>query len=186
MTHYPQPRASGAARPKRWRTFLPSPRPQRGISNPGARAVTAAKPVRRIVLLAALALTLAALTACGEMGTQMRLENPPPDPLTAPVGICALPACATVQVEMRDFAFSPSRIVVRAPRVRMILTNKGTLTHSFEALVGGGALRSPNIGPGQTGFLEVELTEGETSAICPIGGHAARGQRATIVRAAPA
>ena len=131
----------------------------------------------QLLLLAAAGVLLG---ACGNMGIQTVLENPTPDAVVRPAGPCQLPTCETVEVSLADFKIVPSHITVRASRVRFVLSNVGSLTHAFEIDVGGGTKRSSNIGPGQTGYLEVELSRGEYAARCPITGHAVRGQRATV------
>ena len=132
---------------------------------------------RRCLLLVAVGLLLG---ACGSRAVQTALENPTPDALVRPPGSCQAPACEIVEVTLADFKIVPSRIIVRAPRARFLLTNAGSLTHAFEIQTGGGGSRSQNIGPGQTGYFDVELSPGEYQARCPIAGHAVRGQRATV------
>ncbi len=120
------------------------------------------------------------LAACGNTGLSIVAENPTPDPITGPSTLCEAPTCQVIEVEMGDFTFVPSRIFVESSRVRFVLTNTGAFTHAFQVESAGSDGRSVNIGPGQTGFLTVELTPGEHPAVCPIPGHAVRGQRATI------
>ena len=108
------------------------------------------------------------------------VANPTPDLLVGPSGVCQAPVCETVDITLADFSIVPARIDVHAPRVRFVLTNAGSFTHALEIRANGGDNRSLNIGPGETGFLDVELPPGEYQVVCPIAGHALRGQRATI------
>lgn len=137
------------------------------------------RPARRLCF-AALAAVWLVLAACGAPITQTVAANPPPDVQIRPSGACELPTCQPVELTLTDFKIVPARILVQAPTVRFVLTNVGNFTHAFEVSGEGGDRRSPNIGPGQTGYLEVDFGPGTYDAICPILGHAVRGQRATI------
>lgn len=125
-------------------------------------------------------LTGAVLAACGNTGLSIVAENPTPDPITGPSTPCEAPTCQVVELELGDFTIVPSRIFIDSPLARFVLTNTGSFTHAFQVESAGQGGRSINIGPDQTGFLTVELTHGEHSVVCPIRGHAVRGQRATI------
>ena len=135
-----------------------------------------AKPLGLAVLVA----VWLVLAACGAPISQTVAANPPPDVQIRPTGTCELPTCQPVQLALADFKVVPARILVQARTVRFVLTNVGSFTHAFEVSGEDGDLRSPNIGPGQTGYLEVDFGPGTYDAICPILGHAVRGQRAII------
>ncbi len=120
------------------------------------------------------------LAACGNTGLSTVAENPAPDPVTGPSTPCEAPTCQVVEIELGDFTIVPARIFIESPRVRFVLTNTGGFTHAFQVESVGSDGRSVNIGPGQTDYLAVELTPGVHSVVCPIPGHAVRGQRATI------
>ncbi len=142
-------------------------------------------PARRLCVTALAAVWLV-LAACGAPVTQTVAANPPPDVQIRPAGTCELPTCQPFQLTLADFKMDPARISVQAPTVRFVLTNVGTFTHAFEISGEDGDRRSSNIGPGKTGYLEVSFGPGTYEAICPILGHAVRGQRATIRVSQPA
>ena len=120
------------------------------------------------------------LAACGQSLSFVVAENPPPEPVAAPTVDCSLPSCEPIEVTLSDFKIVPSIMSTTVPRVRFLITNEGTFTHSLEIAFDRDLMTSPNIGPGQTGFLDVDMRPGIHELICPITGHAVRGQRATI------
>ena len=136
-------------------------------------------PVRRALFPLVLVASFL-LAACGEGLAYVVAENPPPDFLTAPATDCLAPSCEVIDVTMSDFKIVPSAMTTSASRVRFRITNEGTFTHSLEFAVDRDPVTSPNIGPGQTGYLDVDVRPGTHTLTCPIEGHAVRGQRATL------
>lgn len=132
----------------------------------------------RLIVLAAAAMVLA---GCEVGAMQTVIENPTPDPVTAPQTTCSPPSCEELGVQIGDFAILPAVIRANAPRVRFAITNIGAYTHSLEVRLPGGVVTSPRIGPGQTGYLEADMTPGTHEALDPTPGHAVRGARASIV-----
>ena len=120
------------------------------------------------------------LAACGEGPAFVVAENPPADVVVAPTLDCSRPTCEVIEITLSDFKIVPSLIATNAPRVRFLITNEGTFTHALEIAFDRDLETSPNIGPGQTGFLDVDVRPGTHQLICPITGHAVRGQRAAI------
>ena len=121
------------------------------------------------------------LVACGEGLAFAVAENPKPDPVVAPTVDCSRPYCEVIEVKLSDFKIMPSRMAASAPRVRFLIKNEGMFTHSLELMLDRDLFSSPKIGPGQTGFFDVDVRPGTHELTCPITGHAVRGQRATIV-----
>lgn len=136
-------------------------------------------PVRR-ALVPLLLVASFLLAACGEGLAYAVAENPPPDFLTTPTTECLAPSCQVIDVTMSDFKIVPSSMTTSASRVRFRITNEGTFTHSLELALDRDPVTSPNIGPGQTGYLDVDVRPGTHTLTCPITGHAVRGQRATL------
>ena len=136
-------------------------------------------PVRR-VLFPLLLVAAFLLAACGEGLAYVVAENPPPDFLTTPTTACEAPSCQVIDVTMSDFKIVPSAMTTSASRVRFRITNEGTFTHSLALAVDRDPVTSPNIGPGQMGYLDVDVPPGTHTLTCPIVGHAVRGQRATL------
>ena len=132
----------------------------------------------RLMALVAVAFVLA---ACEVGVVQTVIENPTPDPLPALQTTCTPPSCEELAIQIGDFAILPAVIRTTSPRVRFAITNIGAYTHSLEVRLPGGSVRSPRIGPGQTGYLEADLEPGTHEALDPTPGHAVRGARASIV-----
>ncbi len=120
------------------------------------------------------------LAACGDRLAFVVAENPPPDPVVAPTVDCSLPTCQVIEVTLSDFKIVPSTMATNASRVRFLITNEGSFSHALEIAFERDLETSPNVGPGQTGFLDVDMRPGTHELICPITGHAVRGQRASI------
>ena len=131
--------------------------------------------------LAALIVAVVVLAACEVGVVQTAIENPTPDPLTSLQTTCAPPTCEEHAIQIGDFAILPPVIRASAPRVRFAVTNIGVYTHSLEVRLPGGTVRSPRIGPGQTGYLEADMEPGTHEALDPTPGHAVRGARASVV-----
>jgi len=118
--------------------------------------------------------------ACGEGLAYAVAENPHPDPIVVPTSACLPPQCEVIAIKLSDFKIVPSTMSSQASRVRFSITNEGTFTHSLELAIDREPFTSPNIGPGQSGFLDVSVRPGTHTLTCPVTGHAVRGQRATI------
>ena len=118
--------------------------------------------------------------ACDQGLAYVVAENPPPDLLFAPTTECLEPSCQVIDVTVTDFKIVPATMSTSASRVRFRITNEGTFTHALELAVDRDPVTSPNIGAGQTGYLDVDVPPGTHTLTCPITGHAVRGQRATL------
>lgn len=103
--------------------------------------------MKGVVLVALLALVGA---ACGGEGGQEAPEG------TAPAGV------RTVRIEMRDIAFSPDRVEVRAGEtVRFVFRNVGKIRH--EAFIGDEAAQEAH---------EMEMREGRSQGTSMTMAHA--------------
>jgi len=63
---------------------------------------------------------------------------------------------------------------LEAGRTTFVVTNDGTMPHSFEIEDDGGGFDEAlanNLDPGQSAELTVDLPAGSFTAYCPIGGH---------------
>lgn len=146
--------------------------------------------IRRPIRLAVAAFAVAAvgLTACGSSGTTSGT-------LSAP---------RTMQIEMRDIAFSPTTVDVKAGEtVRFVFANKGAVTH--DALIGNsdaqvaheaemremqgmdqghgadGDESAVTVEPGKTGEITHTFTDGDELLIgCHEEGHYAAGMQIKI------
>jgi uncharacterized cupredoxin-like copper-binding protein len=119
----------------------------------------------RPLLLAALALVL--LPACGGEAT--------PDEAT-PAG-----GGTVVDVALTDFTIEPSGISLDPGSYTFHVVNEGESVHALEIEGPGGEVETPELGPGESADLNVDLTEaGEYEVYCPVGGHRDQGMEGTI------
>ncbi len=83
---------------------------------------------------------------------------------------------------MRDFAFEPRTIQVRAGTVNFVLTNQGGVEHDFAipALEAHGEHEQHVVRPGQSLTVTLDLRPGTYEAICTIPGHKEAGMVATV------
>ena len=121
----------------------------------------------RPLLLAALALVL--LPACG--GEEAAPEE------AAPAG-----GGAVVDVALSDFTIEPSAIEVDPGSYTFRVVNEGEAVHALEVEGSGGEVETPELGPGESADLTVDLSEaGEYEIYCPVGGHRDQGMEGTIM-----
>lgn len=148
------------------------------------------RPVPRKLMFAALAVLALIVTACGSSGN---------DDGSSAVGT------RTVNVEMRDIAFSPKSVDVHAGEtVRFVFHNKGKVAH--DAFIGDGQAQDDHememressstdmgmnhggsdeggitVAPGETGELTHTFKSGDKLLIgCHQSGHYAAGMKMTI------
>ncbi len=83
---------------------------------------------------------------------------------------------ASVDVDMKEFAFDPNDITVAADG-KLVLNNVGEVAHDLSI----GDLTSELVDPGASGELDLAgLEPGEYSFICTVPGHEAAGMKGTI------
>jgi uncharacterized cupredoxin-like copper-binding protein len=86
-----------------------------------------------------------------------------------------------VTVEMREFRFIPSRIMVDRGRVTFDVQNRGEIPHVFQ-IIGAGIDTHIALLPGGATALDVALTTpGEYTLICPIPRHSEEGMHGSLV-----
>jgi plastocyanin len=120
--------------------------------------------MRRLLLLAALALTL--LPACGgeeETG-----------------GDAASGGGAVVDVSLTDFAIEPAAITADPGSYTFRVTNDGAALHALEIEGPSGEVETTELAAGESGELNVDLEDGEYEMYCPVGDHRDRGMEGTI------
>jgi uncharacterized cupredoxin-like copper-binding protein len=103
---------------------------------------------------------------------------------------------STLSVEMSEFKFTPTAMVVFAGReITLNLSNKGAVEHEFSILKKGASAQIPfdrekqavdilftyKLGANKTGIFKFSLPEaGEYPVICAIQGHMEAGMVATL------
>ena len=136
-------------------------------------------PSLRILIVITVAFMV---TACEMGAVQTSVGDPTPDPVNnARRSVCESVDCQVIAVQMDDFSIIPSELHISSPRAQFVVTNNGTYTHSLEVRPSGGVVTGPKVGPGQTATFEVDFDPGTYEVLCPIPGHAVRGERAKII-----
>jgi uncharacterized cupredoxin-like copper-binding protein len=120
----------------------------------------------RPLLLAALALVL--LPACGG-------EDATPDEAAQTGG------GAVVDLALTDFAIEPAGIAVDPGSYTFHVVNEGETVHALEVEGPSGEVETPELAPGESADLTVDLSEaGEYEVYCPVGDHRDHGMEGTI------
>lgn len=116
--------------------------------------------------------------------------------LTAAFAAVLLPACggeeatpgetassggAVVDVALSDFAIDAGSGMLDPGTYTFHVTNDGAAVHALEVEGPTGEVETPELGPGESADLAVDLSEsGEYELYCPVGDHRDRGMEATI------
>jgi FtsP/CotA-like multicopper oxidase with cupredoxin domain len=87
-------------------------------------------------------------------------------------------AAQIVDITLSEYAITPNHIMAPPGQVSFRVTNSGSLEHNFEIR---GVTQTPNIRPGETTTLDVELEAGEYGVLCNIPGHEGSGMVATLM-----
>ncbi len=85
-----------------------------------------------------------------------------------------------VQVTLKEFSITLDPSTVRAGTVRFVVTNQGTVVHSFEVKGNGIDQRASNLNPGQSETMQVDLQPGTYDTWCPIDSHKDLGMFAQL------
>jgi outer membrane protein assembly factor BamB len=113
--------------------------------------------------------------ATPEGGTEATPENSGVEPGGTPVS-----QTGAVQVDMHEFAFTPSQITIPANTdVQATFTNTGALPHNFTCDQLG--LKTPDDPPGQSTTITINAAAGTYDFICSIPGHADAGMRGQLI-----
>ena len=88
-------------------------------------------------------------------------------------------AAPPIKVIAKDFTFTPSTFTLRAGPTVFVITNTGTVEHSF--VIDALKVRTPLIETGMTQKVTVNLKPGTYQAYCNVPGHKQIGMVATIV-----
>ena len=113
--------------------------------------------------------------ATPEGGTEATPENSGVQPGGTPVS-----QSNSVQVDMHEFAFTPSQITIAANTdVQATFTNTGALPHNFTCDQLG--LKTPDDPPGESTSITINAAAGTYDFICSIPGHADAGMRGQLI-----
>ena len=106
------------------------------------------------------------LAACGAAGPSVA-------PTPVPSGVVA--------VETKEYAFTPSTIIVPAGAVTFSVRNVGSEEHEFEVFKGETVVDEiEGLVPGLTKDLTVTLVAGDYTYLCKLNGHDQLGMKGTL------
>jgi uncharacterized cupredoxin-like copper-binding protein len=127
----------------------------------------------------ALALSAAALAGCGDddndnSGGEAKATTQQTSPAGANAG--------TVRLSETEFKITPSKPSVKsAGTVTFSVSNDGGVVHALEVEGPGEEKETPNIDPGKSATLKVDLSKpGTYEMYCPIDGHKQQGMTGEI------
>ena len=90
----------------------------------------------------------------------------------------------TIQISEQEYSLSPGTVTLtKAGTYAFEVTNKGTITHAFTIVAGGGGkeVKSGDIKPGAHKTVTDTFAAGKSyEMFCPIDGHRAQGMTGTI------
>ena len=116
-------------------------------------------------------LPLLALVACGG-ATAGGVSSSPP----------ASPSGQHVQVALTDFQISPAQISVHRGAIVLQVTNRGKTPHNLTLRTPAGSIvgRTPDLAPGRSAALPLDLAAGTYTSFCSLPGHESLGMRETV------
>jgi len=88
-------------------------------------------------------------------------------------------APTVIDVELSEWAVTPSMIEVPEGGATLRVTNKGAMVHNLSIPSLG--VKTPDLQSGETAEVEVDGATGQYDALCEIPGHAASGMTAMVV-----
>jgi manganese oxidase len=88
-------------------------------------------------------------------------------------------APTVIDVELSEWAVTPSMIEVPEGGATLRVTNKGAMVHNLSIPSLG--VKTPDLQSGETAEIEVDGATGQYDALCEIAGHAASGMTAMVV-----
>ncbi len=130
------------------------------------------------------------LAACGD--TPTATPQPQATNTTAPATVdpTAMPDATAgtsdevqeVQLTIKEWKIEPASVELKPGKVRITVTNAGSLSHNVTVLLGGDVKgATPTFAPSESPMvIEMTLTAGDYDMLCSLPGHASQGQRGTI------
>jgi uncharacterized cupredoxin-like copper-binding protein len=92
------------------------------------------------------------------------------------------PSIRTVEIALRDFSLDPARISLQEAGVYTLhVVNRGQTTHALEVEGVGVEEETPDLAPGDSADLKIDVDEGDYDMYCPVDGHQAMGMEGRIV-----
>jgi plastocyanin len=91
-----------------------------------------------------------------------------------------VPAGRAVEVSGREYSFDPSGLVLKAGRIRLRFTNKGSLVHDLRVFRGSRELGGTPAFEHGSRTAELSLPPGAYRMECTVGDHAELGMRGSL------
>lgn len=91
------------------------------------------------------------------------------------------PTVQEISVMLKDGQIIPSRITIKAGKVRFVVRNDGTMDHGFEVEGQGIEEDIDPFSPGRTRTLELELSPGTYEIYCQVPGHKELGMKGELL-----
>ena len=140
--------------------------------------------------VAALAVALALLTACGDdepgsdtaapTTSESAATSSSAAPTSTPAATSAAAEVQTITATEVEFSITPDRDSLPAGAYEIQVVNNGTTAHDLTVERDGQAVAASDmIAPGQTGTVTVTLEPGQYVFYCSIGRHRALGMETT-------
>jgi uncharacterized cupredoxin-like copper-binding protein len=144
--------------------------------------------MRRFVLVTLAPVLVVVAAGCGSSSksSSTKSSTPAAAPTTSTAAPAATPTPGAVAIGVVEtqYKLTPANISPKSGKHTILAMNKGTITHSLEvegAGPGGKDVRAPDIAPGKSATITVDLKPGKTYQwYCPIDGHKGLGMKGTI------
>ena len=92
------------------------------------------------------------------------------------------PSIRTVEITENDFSLDPARISLPESGVYTLhVVNRGQTTHALEVEGVGVEEETPELAPGESADLKINVLEGDYEMYCPVDDHKGMGMEGRIV-----
>jgi YVTN family beta-propeller protein len=103
---------------------------------------------------------------------------PTPTPEALPAGTRA--EDRDIDVTLNEWTLEPSRARVPTGQIRFVAENTGVTPHVLRIVGQGVDISTPDVVPGKSSLIQVELPPGSYQLVCPLPGHEEHGMSASL------
>lgn len=86
-----------------------------------------------------------------------------------------------IEIALKEYEFTPSRIRTRPGTVIFVLRNEGRFAHDFHVEGPGFEVYAEKFSPGRTVRVQAVMQEGEYKVSCPLSNHGERGMNGKLI-----
>jgi plastocyanin len=86
-----------------------------------------------------------------------------------------------IEIALKEYEFTPSRIRTRPGAVVFVLRNAGRFAHDFHVEGPGFEVYAEKFSPGRTVRVQAVMQEGEYKVSCPLSNHDERGMNGKLI-----